>query len=177
MTRACLLAMAMVLLLVPSEAGAQVLVNMSETFCGGACTEGHDNTTCVCEQREGAWLLSTDPEDYLDCYEANCCEAAVQWNVDYDTYLATFDIYEAFAMGSEYYAQFYWVSTVDSMRWVSNGPGSNVTFQQETGVDWAITRYYMGAAIFGFKATACTRAEQTPWDDGSIFRFYHYVSD
>lgn len=148
------------------DAGADMPFNVNYHLCGGTCSEGHDNTACVCETKTGADPASTSEDDYYDCYELYCCDYGIQYTVSYEYYLENYDPYLAYELGISYWSQFFTWQWMDRIDTVGRAPGSNATFENETGFDWGIVRYIFGGLFStGSRATACTLSAQSPWDD------------
>lgn len=47
-------------------------VNVSRDWCGGDCSEGHDNTACVCTWK--SWMSQSDRNAWVSCEELPCCD-------------------------------------------------------------------------------------------------------
>jgi hypothetical protein len=148
------------------NAQADMPFNVNYHMCGGTCSEGHDNTACVCETNAGADPSSTNQNDYYDCYQLFCCDYGIVWTVSYEYYLENYDPYLAYEQGISYTSQFFTWQWFDHIDTVGRAPGSNATFENETGWDWGITRYIFGSIFStGWHATDCTLSAQSPWDD------------
>lgn len=48
-------------------------VNVSQQWCGNGCSEGHNDTACVCTYN--SWMNPDSPSAWVSCEELPCCDA------------------------------------------------------------------------------------------------------
>lgn len=66
-----LLALPLLAVLALTPAAAEV-VNVSDRWCGGDCSEGHNDTACVCTFK--GWENPYTSEAWVKCEELPCCD-------------------------------------------------------------------------------------------------------
>ncbi len=155
---------------VPTAAQADgAWVNVSEQWCGGTCSEGHNSTECICTRWDsGACQGSKAQSCWISCQEVECCNPIywTEWcdlgctvgrgcgEIDPDT-------------------------SPPAVRCSTNGRESCLVYEGETGC-WVDNKIGMeanyiwvngmsGAQCTGANETGtlatCTRSGQSPWDD------------
>lgn len=53
------------------------VVNVSQQWCGNGCTEGHNDTACVCTYN--GWMNPDSPDAWVSCEELPCCDPQVAY--------------------------------------------------------------------------------------------------
>lgn len=66
-----------VLILGAAPAAQAANVNVSQRWCGGGCSEGHNDTECICTYN--GTMSQSDPAAWVGCRDVQCCDSATAY--------------------------------------------------------------------------------------------------
>ena len=151
-----------------ASAGA---IDISQQWCGGDCSEGHDNTACVCTYN--AWMDPSTEEAWVSCEEFPCCVLQSEYcdlgyTPDEECYFEYYEP-EICVVNTPRGARSCEVGCGDSGCWAPyanvhyetevNEQGSNYCTRSNETCRWA--QFWE----FPWCLADCTLAAQSPWDD------------
>jgi hypothetical protein len=133
-------------------------VNVSQQWCGNGCSEGHNDTACVCTYN--SWMNPSSPSAWVSCEEVPCCDFQTAYGEAYEPMICNTmtphgeKSCEVPCRQSGCYIHYY-----SQHQETVNEQGSNYcTVSNETCV-------WQQFWEFPWCLAACTLEEQSPWDD------------